>query len=281
MEKRELLYEGKAKKLFSTDDENLVISEFKDDLTAFNGEKKSSEAGKGALNNKISTELFKLLESKGIQTHFVKMLDDNHMLHKKADVILIEVIVRNIATGSLTRNLGIKEGTVLPFTLVEFDYKNDALGDPKLNDQHALILGLVDSQEELDKLRRMARDVNDILKPYFADKGLNLVDFKLEFGKDKDGNIILIDEISPDNCRFWDIASGEKMDKDRFRQGLGDLTIAYEEVLNRILGKQQQCYELDAESNLAFRKKFSFFLSHALAQKRRRRNYFQSRSKIK
>ncbi len=237
MEKRELLYEGKAKKLFSTDDENLVISEFKDDLTAFNGEKKSSEAGKGALNNKISTELFKLLESKGIQTHFVKMLDDNHMLHKKADVILIEVIVRNIATGSLTRNLGIKEGTVLPFTLVEFDYKNDALGDPKLNDQHALILGLVDSQEELDKLRRMARDVNDILKPYFADKGLNLVDFKLEFGKDKDGNIILIDEISPDNCRFWDIASGEKMDKDRFRQGLGDLTIAYEEVLNRILGK--------------------------------------------
>lgn len=237
MEKRELLYEGKAKKLFSTDDENLVISEFKDDLTAFNGEKKSSEAGKGALNNKISTELFKLLESKGIQTHFVKMLDDNHMLHKKADVILIEVIVRNIATGSLTRNLGIKDGTVLPFTLVEFDYKNDALGDPKLNDQHALILGLVDYQDELDKLRRMARQINDILKPYFAQKGLNLVDFKLEFGKDRSGNIILIDEISPDNCRFWDMKSGEKMDKDRFRQGLGGLTIAYEQVLNRILGK--------------------------------------------
>ncbi|QFR42762.1 phosphoribosylaminoimidazolesuccinocarboxamide synthase [Sulfurimonas xiamenensis] len=237
MEKKELLYEGKAKKLFLTDDENLVISEFKDDLTAFNGEKKSSEAGKGALNNKISTELFKLLESKGIQTHFVKMLDDNHMLHKKADVILIEVIVRNIATGSLSRNLGIKEGTVLPFTLVEFDYKNDALRDPKLNDQHALILGLVDFQDELDKLRRMARQVNDILKPYFAEKGLNLIDFKLEFGKDKSGNIILIDEISPDNCRFWDMTSGEKMDKDRFRQGLGDLTIAYEQVLNRILGK--------------------------------------------
>ena len=237
MQKKELLYEGKAKKLFSTDDENLVISEFKDDLTAFNGEKKSSEAGKGALNNKISTELFKLLEKNGIQTHFVKMLDDNHMLHTKVDVILIEVIVRNIATGSLTRNLGIKEGTVLPFTLVEFDYKNDALGDPKLNDQHALILGLVDYQDELDKLRRMARQVNDILKPYFAEKGLNLVDFKLEFGKDKSGNIILIDEISPDNCRFWDMQSGEKMDKDRFRQGLGGLTIAYEQVLNRILGK--------------------------------------------
>jgi len=237
MEKRGLLYEGKAKKLFLTDDENLVISEFKDDLTAFNGEKKSSEAGKGALNNKISTELFKLLETNGIQTHFVEMLDDNHMLHKKVDVILIEVIVRNIATGSLTRNLGIEDGTKLPFTLVEFDYKNDALGDPKLNDQHALILGLVDYQDELDKLRRMARQINDILLPYFADKGLNLVDFKLEFGKDKDGNIILIDEISPDNCRFWDIESGEKMDKDRFRQGLGGLTVAYEQVLNRILGK--------------------------------------------
>ena len=237
MEKRELLYEGKAKRLFLTDDENLVISEFKDDLTAFNGAKKSSETGKGALNNKISTELFKLLEASGIQTHFVKMLDDNHMLHTKVDVILIEVIVRNIATGSLTRNLGIKDGTVLPFTLVEFDYKNDALGDPKLNDQHALILGLVKYQDELDKLRRMAREINDILKPYFADKGLNLVDFKLEFGKDKNGNIILIDEISPDNCRFWDMQSGEKMDKDRFRQGLGGLTVAYEQVLNRILGK--------------------------------------------
>lgn len=237
MEKRELLYEGKAKRLFSTDDENLVISEFKDDLTAFNGLKKSSEAGKGALNNKISTELFKLLEANGIKTHFVKMLDDNHMLHTKVDVILIEVIVRNITTGSLSKNLGIKDGTVLPFTLVEFDYKNDALGDPKLNDQHALILGLVDFQDELDKLRRMARQINDILKPYFADKGLNLVDFKLEFGKTKDGNIILIDEISPDNCRFWDIQSGEKMDKDRFRQGLGGLTVAYEQVLNRILGK--------------------------------------------
>ncbi len=236
MEKRELLYEGKAKKLFLTDDENLVISEFKDDLTAFNGEKKSSEAGKGALNNKISTELFKLLQSRGIPTHFVKMLDDNHMLHKKVDVILIEVIVRNIATGSLSKNLGIEDGKVLPFTLVEFDYKDDALGDPKLNDQHALILGLVDFQDELDKLRRMARQINDILKPYFAQKGLNLVDFKLEFGKDKDGNIILIDEISPDNCRFWDMKTGEKMDKDRFRQGLGGLKVAYEQVLERILG---------------------------------------------
>ena len=237
MQKKELLYEGKAKRLYLTEDENLVISEFKDDLTAFNGEKKSSEAGKGALNNKISTELFKLLDSKGIPTHFVEMLDDNNMLHKKADVILIEVIVRNIATGSLSRNLGIEDGKVLPFTLVEFDYKDDALGDPKLNDQHALILGLVEYQDELDKLRRMARQINDILKPYFAQKGLNLVDFKLEFGKDKDNNIILIDEISPDNCRFWDMESGEKLDKDRFRQGLGGLKVAYEQVLERILNK--------------------------------------------
>jgi phosphoribosylaminoimidazole-succinocarboxamide synthase len=239
MEKRELIYEGKAKRLFRTDDDNLLISEFKDDLTAFNGKKKSSEAGKGALNNKISTELFKLLESKGIPTHFVEMLDDNHMLHKKVDIILIEVIVRNIATGSLTRNLGIKDGTVLPFTLVEFDYKNDELGDPKLHDQHCLILKLVDSVEELDTLRDMARKINDILRPYFAEKGLNLVDFKLEFGKDKDGTIILADEISPDNCRFWDMQTGEKMDKDRFRQGLGGLKVAYEQVLERILGSNQ------------------------------------------
>jgi len=237
MNKTTLLYEGKAKKIWNTEDENLLISEFKDDLTAFNGEKKSSEAGKGALNNKISTQLFKLLSQNGIQTHFVKMLDDNNMLHKKCDVILIEVIVRNIATGSLSRNLGIEDGKVLPFTLVEFDYKNDELGDPKLNDQHALILGLVDFQDELDKLRRMARQINDILKPYFAELGLNLVDFKLEFGKDQDGNIILIDEISPDNCRFWDMKTGESLDKDRFRKGQGGLKVAYEDVLNRILNK--------------------------------------------
>lgn len=236
MEKRELLYEGKAKRLYTTDDANLVISEFKDDLTAFNGAKKSSEAGKGALNNKISTELFKLLESKGIKTHFVEMIDDNNMLCKKVDVIMIEVIVRNIATGSLSKNLGIEDGKVLPFTLVEFDYKNDDLGDPKLNDQHCLILELVENEAELEELRTQARAVNDILRPFFFEKGLKLVDFKLEFGKDAEGNIILVDEISPDNCRFWDAETGEKMDKDRFRQGMGGLKVAYEEVLNRILG---------------------------------------------
>lgn len=237
MNKTKLLYEGKAKKIWNTEDDNLLISEFKDDLTAFNGEKKSQEIGKGALNNKISTELFNLLNKKGIQTHFVKMLDDNNMLHKKCEVIAIEVIVRNIATGSLSKNLGIQNATVLPFTLVEFDYKNDALGDPKINDQHALILGLVKHQDELDKLRRVAREVNDILKPFFFEKGLKLVDFKLEFGFDKDKNIILIDEISPDNCRFWDVSSGESMDKDRFRKDEGGLKVAYENVLNRILNK--------------------------------------------
>jgi len=235
MEKRELIYEGKAKRLFNTDDANLVIAEFKDDLTAFNGAKKASEAGKGALNNKISTELFKMLAQNGIESHFVEMLDDTNMLCKKVDIIMIEVIVRNVATGSLSKNLGIPDGKVLPFTLVEFDYKNDALGDPKLNDQHCLILELVKNEAELDQLRAMARQINSILRPYFNDKGLNLVDFKLEFGRDQNGKIILADEISPDNCRFWDLETGEKMDKDRFRQGIGGLKVAYEEVLQRIL----------------------------------------------
>jgi len=235
VDKEQLIYEGKAKKIWSTQDPALYISEFKDDLTAFNGEKKSTEAGKGALNNKISTVLFKYLNKKGVPSHFVKMLDDNHMLHKKADVILIEVIVRNIATGSLSRNLAIEDGKVLPFTLVEFDYKDDALGDPKLNDQHCLILELVNDKDELDYIRFMARRINTLLKDFYAKRNLTLVDFKLEFGRDSDGNIILIDELSPDNFRLWDSTSGEKMDKDRFREGLGGLKVAYEEVLNRIL----------------------------------------------
>ncbi len=234
MKKTELLYEGKAKKIWTTEDKDLLISEFKDSLTAFNGEKKSSEEGKGALNNKISAALFEYLESKGVPTHYVKMLDDNNMLHKRADVIKIEVIVRNIATGSLSRNLGIEDGKVLPFTLVEFDYKNDELGDPKLNDQHALILELVKSQEDLDYIRYMARKINKFLSEFYSELNLKVVDFKLEFGVDSNGNIILIDELSPDNFRLWDADTNEKMDKDRFRQGLGGLKEAYEEVLRRI-----------------------------------------------
>lgn len=237
MQKVELLYEGKGKKIWSTPDQGLLISEFKDDLTAFNAAKKGSESGKGALNNKISTELFKMLGEKGIDTHFVEFLDDNHMLHKKVKIIMIEVVVRNIATGSLSKRLGIADGTELPFVLVEFYFKNDDLNDPILNDEHCLILDLVDNQNELEILKKLGRKVNSILKPYFFEKGLNLIDFKLEFGKDSEGNIILADEISPDNCRFWDVHTNEKLDKDRFRQGLGGVKMAYEEVLNRILTK--------------------------------------------
>ena len=234
MTKTELLYEGKAKKIWKTEDKYLLISEFKDSLTAFNGEKKSSEEGKGALNNQISTELFKYLNEKGIATHYVDTIDDNHMLHKAAEVIYIEVIVRNIATGSLSRNLGIADKTVLPFTLVEFDYKNDALGDPKLNDQHCLILKLVKNTDELDYIRFMARRINTLLSEFYIGLDIKVVDFKLEFGRDKDGNIMLIDELSPDNFRLWDANTDEKLDKDRFRQGLGGLTEAYKQVLDRI-----------------------------------------------
>jgi phosphoribosylaminoimidazole-succinocarboxamide synthase len=234
MPKTELLYEGKAKKIWKTEDENLLISEFKDSLTAFNGEKKSEEEGKGALNNQISTELFKYLDEKGIPTHYVDTIDENNMLHKAAEVIKIEVIVRNIATGSLSKNLGIKDKTVLPFTLVEFDYKNDALGDPKLNDQHCLILNLVKDASELDYIRYMARRINTLLVEFYAGLDIKVVDFKIEFGRDKDGNIILIDELSPDNFRLWDANTDEKLDKDRFRQGLGGLTEAYRQVLDRI-----------------------------------------------
>jgi len=234
MEKTQLLYEGKAKKIWETANKELLISEFKDSLTAFNGEKKSSEEGKGALNNQISTELFKYLNEKGIPTHYIETLDDNNMLHKRADVIYIEVIVRNIATGSLSRNLGIADKTVLPFTLVEFDYKNDELGDPKLNDQHCLLLNLVKSSEELDYIRFMARRINTLLSEFYAQLDIKVVDFKVEFGRDSDGNIILIDELSPDNFRLWDAKTDEKLDKDRFRQGLGGLTEAYKQVLDRI-----------------------------------------------
>jgi len=236
LEKRELLYEGKAKKLYKTDDENLLIAEFKDDLTAFNALKKGKEEGKGALNAKISAKLFRLLEKEGIKTHLVDVLGDNLHLVKKVDIIPIEVVVRNIATGSLTRRLGIKDGTPLPFSLVEFYYKNDELQDPLINDEHALLLNLAESEAELEELKRLGREINVILKNYFAKKDLRLVDFKLEFGKDSEGNILLSDEISPDSCRFWDMKTNEKLDKDRFREGIGGIKVAYEEILRRISG---------------------------------------------
>jgi len=237
MNKTELLYEGKGKKIFKTDDENVLIAEFKDDLTAFNALKKGSEEGKGALNCKISKALFDLLEQNGIKTHMIKVLSDNEMAVKKVQIIPIEVVTRNIATGSLTKRLAIEDGKKLDFTLVEFYYKDDALGDPIINDEHALLMKLVDKKEDLETLKTMARKVNDILFKFFDDRGLILVDFKLEFGKDASGEILLADEISPDSCRFWDKETLEKLDKDRFRQDLGSVRAGYEKVLEKILNK--------------------------------------------
>lgn len=234
--KKDMIYEGKGKKMWSVvEDKNLLVAEFKDDLTAFNGIKKSSEKGKGALNNKISTQLFHLLEKNGIKTDLVETINDTEQVVKKVKIFPLEVIARNIATGSLTKRLGIKDGTVLPFTLVEFCYKDDDLGDPILNDDHALLLGAVKDKNELENLRQTAIKINKILKEFFATKNLKLVDFKIELGKDKDGNILLADEISPDSCRFWDAKTNEKLDKDRFRQSIGNVKVAYEEVLRRIL----------------------------------------------
>ncbi len=235
MEKLDLVYEGKTKKLFSCEDGDLLIAEFKDDLTAGNAAKKGFQEGKGALNCKISNQILKLLEEYGINTHLVKILDDTHQLIKKVNIIPIEVVVRNVATGSLTKRLGISDGKVLPFALVEFYYKNDDLNDPLLNDEHCIMLDLVKSESDLEELKRLAREINSILKRFFASKNLTLVDFKVEFGTDKDGNILLADEISPDSCRFWDSKTNEKLDKDVFRQDLGSVKVAYEEVLNRIL----------------------------------------------
>nr|WP_317402965.1 phosphoribosylaminoimidazolesuccinocarboxamide synthase [uncultured Helicobacter sp.] len=235
MQKEAMLYEGKGKKLFATSEEYVVIAEFKDDLTAFNAEKKGVESGKGALNCQISSLLFELLAENGVTSHYIKRLNDIDMLCKKVSIIPIEVVVRNIATGSLTKRLGISEGSVLPFALVEFYYKDDALGDPIINDEHCKILGLVEEQSELEVLKTQARKINDILKDFFDKRGLKLVDFKLEFGRDKDSQIILADEISPDSCRFWDKQTNQKLDKDRFRQDLGSVKVAYEEVLKRIL----------------------------------------------
>ncbi|EAH8309136.1 phosphoribosylaminoimidazolesuccinocarboxamide synthase [Campylobacter upsaliensis] len=235
MEKRELLYEGKGKKMYKTDDEFLLITEFKDDLTAFNAEKKGNEAGKGALNCKISTELFHLLEKGGIATHLVKTLSENEQLVKKCKIVPIEVIVRNVATGSLTKRLGIKEGTKLPFALVEFCLKDDVLGDPFINDEHCLLLNLVKNQAQIEEIKTIARKINAILLDFFDKKNLRLIDFKIELGLDKDDKLILADEISPDSCRFWDKETNEKLDKDRFRQDLGNVKMAYEEVLKRIL----------------------------------------------
>jgi len=232
--KKELLYEGKAKRIYATDKSDEVICEYKDALTAFNGEKAATEEGKGALNLAITTLIFEELEKAGIPTHLIKKISDTEQLVKKVDIILIEVVVRNIAAGSLAKRLGLKEGEKLPFTIVEFYYKKDELNDPLINDDHCMILGLVDDRSELDTLREYGKKINDFLVKFFDAAGMTLVDFKVEFGKDSKGNIILADEITPDSCRLWDKETGKKMDKDIFRQDLGDLKSAYQEVLKRI-----------------------------------------------
>lgn len=232
MEELKMIYEGKAKQVFFSDDPDHVVIHYKDDATAFNGLKKGTILDKGVMNNKITAMIFEILEANGIPTHFVKLLNERDQLCKKVDIVPLEVIVRNVAAGSLAKRLGIAEGTRLKCTVLEFSYKNDELGDPMVNDYHILGMGLA-SRDEIDKLSSMALRINDILKDYFKTLDIELIDFKLEFGRFK-GEIILADEISPDTCRFWDAKTGEKLDKDRFRRDLGDAEGAYKEILSRI-----------------------------------------------
>ena len=228
-----LLYEGKAKKIFSTENDNEFVAYYKDDATAFNGEKKAEISSKGILNNKISTIMFEELAKEGIESHFIKSLSDREMLVKKVEILPLEVIVRNITAGSFCKRYGVEEGIVLDQPIFEMSYKNDEFGDPLLNDDHAIALKLA-TKEEIDFLRSQTLKINEIMKKFFLKMDLKLVDFKLEFGKDVDGNIILADEISPDTCRLWDVNTNEKLDKDRFRRDLGDLVEGYEEVLARL-----------------------------------------------
>lgn len=232
MENSVLLYEGKAKKIYSTDKKDEVIVYYKDDATAFNGIKKSQIDNKGVLNNSITTMLFELLEKKGIKTHFIKKLSDREQLCKKVEIVPLEVIVRNVAAGSMAKRYGIAEGTELKTTVFELSYKDDELGDPLINDYHAVAMGIT-TFEELLEIYNIASEINDILREVFLKKDINLIDFKLEFGR-LNGEILLADEISPDTCRFWDVKTGEKLDKDRFRRDLGNVTEAYEEILSRI-----------------------------------------------
>ena len=235
MQKTEQLYEGKAKKVFATEDPALVIVSYKDDATALDGLKKGSIAGKGAVNNKMSDFLFSLLEKEGIPTHFVKELNDREALVKKVSIVPLEVIIRNISAGSFAKRYGVEEGIVFAEPTIEFSYKNDALHDPLINSSHALALGLA-SREEIDTIQSLALRVNEILKAYFLGLNVRLVDFKLEFGRLPDGKIVLADEISPDTCRFWDATTNEKLDKDRFRRDMGGVEEAYREMMKRVFG---------------------------------------------
>lgn len=233
MVKGEMMYEGKAKKVYAVaDDDKLCIVDYKDDATAFNGQKKGTIVGKGVVNNRMSNMLFRLLEAKGVKTHFVKELSERETLVKKVKIVPLEVIVRNIAAGSLSKKLGIAEGTPLKSTVLEFCYKDDDLGDPMVNEYHILAAGYA-SKEDIDTITKMAFQVNEVLVEFFKTINIELVDFKLEFGY-CDGEIILADEISPDTCRLWDINTHEKLDKDRFRRDMGGVEDAYKEVFQRL-----------------------------------------------
>ncbi|PBH38069.1 phosphoribosylaminoimidazolesuccinocarboxamide synthase [Clostridioides difficile] len=231
-----LLYEGKAKQVYSTDNENEYVVYYKDDATAFNGEEKAEISSKGILNNKISTIIFEMLKENNINTHFIKSLSDREMLVKKVEILPLEVIVRNIAAGSICKRVGLEEGVVFDEPIFEISYKNDAYGDPMLNDDYAVAMKLA-TREELKFLREETLKINELLKAFFLKLNLKLVDFKIEFGKDSEGNIILADEVSPDTCRLWDVNTNEKLDKDRFRKDLGDLVEGYTEVLSRMNNK--------------------------------------------
>ncbi|MCI8416385.1 MAG: phosphoribosylaminoimidazolesuccinocarboxamide synthase [Lachnospiraceae bacterium] len=232
MEKRELLYEGKAKKVYTTDDPDVLIVDYKDDATAFNGLKKGTIMGKGVVNNKMSNRVFQLLEEKGIPTHYIQQLSDRETAVKKVEIVPLEVIIRNVAAGSFSKRLGVEEGTVLKAPTLEFSYKNDDLGDPLINDYFAIALNLA-TREEIDTISRYAFQINEVYKEYFANAGIELIDFKIEFGRYK-GQIILADETSPDTCRLWDSKTHEKLDKDRFRRDMGNVEEAYNEVFQRL-----------------------------------------------
>lgn len=236
MKKLEQVYEGKAKKVFKTDDPEVYIVDYKDDATAFNGEKKGTILGKGAINNRMTNNLMQRIEKEaGVPTHFVEELSDRETAVKKVTIVPLEVIIRNIAAGSFSKRYGVEEGRKLKISTIEFSYKDDALGDPLINDYHAIALGLA-APEEIDTIKAYAFKVNDFLREVLLQCGITLVDFKLEFGKTSDGTIVLADEISPDTCRFWDVKTGEKLDKDRFRRDMGGVEDAYQEVMKRIFG---------------------------------------------
>jgi phosphoribosylaminoimidazole-succinocarboxamide synthase len=233
MENKVLMYEGKAKKIFSTDNADEVLVYYKDDATAFNGEKKASIASKGILNNSITSLLFEMLNEKGVKTHFIKKVSDREQICKKVEIIPLEVIVRNVAAGSMAKRYGLEEGTKLKTTVFELSYKNDDLGDPLMNDYHAVAMDIT-TFDELYYIYGVAAEVNELLTEFFKAQNIKLIDFKLEFGR-LNGEILLADEISPDTCRLWDMTTGEKLDKDRFRRDIGDLVEGYTEVLNRMM----------------------------------------------